>query len=105
MVTPLTDKVNELRQKAEQKNSSFAVVESKSENMVVVVINSIPAMLLVPPEKNNNMIFPMKVNLSKWAWAIEEGFESQDIFDLNNVGEEIFIPTNEKNMLEYLKLN
>jgi hypothetical protein len=45
----------------------------------------------------------MKVNLKKWAYAYEEGFQGQDIFEL--FGEEIFTLTSETRMLEYLKLN
>ena len=47
----------------------------------------------------------MEVNISKWAWAIKEGFDGKDIFDLDKVGKEIFTFVNEKAILKYLKLN
>jgi hypothetical protein len=106
MVPSLEAGVDRLRQKAKQKNYSFAVVESNSENMVVVVIDSTPAMLVTPPERyRDSTIFPMKVNTSRWAWAIKEGFDSKEIFDLESVGKEIFTFVNEKSILEYLNLD
>jgi len=106
MVPSLEAGVDRLRQKAKRKDYSFAVVESQSENMVVVVINGIPAMLVTPPERYRDpTIFPMEVNISKWSWAIKEGFDGKEIFDLDKVGKEIFTFVNEKAILKYLKLN
>jgi hypothetical protein len=103
MVPPLKDQVEILRLKAKLKGHSFGVVECKSENMVVVVVKGTPAMFLMSVGQKENMLISMKVNLSKWAWAWEEGFEGEDVFE--KFGEEIFTLTSEKNILKYLDLD
>ena len=103
MIPPLKEKGAELSQKAKDKGRSFSTVECRAEHMVIIVVGGIPAMFLVTEGKNQHTLFPMKVNLSKWAWAYEEGFKGQEIFEL--FGEEIFTLTSETKILEYLKLD
>jgi len=103
VLSALENEVNKIKAKAKKKNLGFALVESRSEKMAVVVVNGVPAALLMFVGKDENMILHLKVNLSKWLWAYEEGFEGQEVFE--NLGEEIFTLTSETNLLKYLKLN
>jgi len=103
VIPPLRKEVEKIRIRSKKKGRAFALVESASDKLAIVVVNGVPAAILMFVGKDSVMVLHMKVNLAKWIWAIEEGFEGQEVFE--NLGEEIFTLTSEKNILKYLKLD
>ena len=67
-----------LKALSEQKDVSLAIIETKLENVVFVSSGERLACLGLEEGKIHNMLSCFKVDLDKWKWAKEEGFNIEE---------------------------
>lgn len=68
-----------LKALAERKNKSVVLMETKLENVVFISSDEKLACLVISEEEIHNLLTCFKVNLNKWKYAHDEGFEIKDI--------------------------
>jgi hypothetical protein len=76
--------------KALSKNSPLAIIETQMENAAFVSNGDRLVCLVVEEAKIHNMLSCFRVNLKKWKWAEEEGFNLEDGIPAD-LGREILI--------------
>ena len=93
-----------LKTLAEKRDIPLAIIETKLEHVIFVSSGKRLVCLAIEEGKIHNMLSCLKVNLKKWEWAEEEGFNLEDGIPQNLIDEILIKFNTPSEYLNYLGL-
>lgn len=100
----LREEFENLKTLSNQKDASLALIETKVENIIFVSSGERLVCLALEEGKIHNMLSCFKVNLKKWEWAEEEGFNLEDGIPDDLISEILIKFNTPDEYLNYLEL-
>ena len=100
----LRKEFDNLKALATEKNVSLALIESVREQVIFISADEKLVCLVLEEDEIHNMLHCFKVDVNKWKWAEDEGFELEKEIPEDLAGEILTKLQTPKEYLKYLGL-